>query len=141
LLLEFQASSIAGMKIQYPFRIILTGVLLLVLDACATYPKTGQAALAGTWTNSLGTVWTMSDDGAFTVDLNKDGKPDVWGRCTVNGDMVTIHETKASKTLKGCKGPATYKFSRPDKDSLQFTLVKDNCKLRKQNVLNAWHKK
>ncbi len=129
------------MKIQPTFRIVLAAIALASLGACATYPKTGQAALAGTWTNSLGSVWTMSNDGTFTVDLNKDGKPDVWGRCTVQGDMVTIHETKASKTPKGCKGPGSYKFSRPDKDSLQFTLVKDNCKLRKQNVLSAWHQK
>jgi hypothetical protein len=129
------------MKIQPTFRIVLAAVALMALGACATYPKTGQAALAGTWTNSLGTVWAISDDGSFTVDLNKDGKPDVWGRCTVSGDTVTIHETKSTKMLKGCKGPATYKFSRPDKDSLQFTLVKDSCKLRKQNVLSAWHQK
>jgi hypothetical protein len=128
------------MSIQHPFRIILAGGLLLLLAACATYPKTGQAALVGTWTNSLGTVWTAKADGTFDVDLNKDGKRDVWGKYTVDGDTITIQET-GGKHPKGCKGPGVYKFTRPDKDTLQFTLVKDACKLREENVLAGWHRK
>ena len=125
------------MKIQYFLRIILAGVLLVLVNACATTARSGSAALAGTWTNSLGTVWTMKADGTFEV-VNP--KRHIWGKYTIAGDTVTIQET-AGKTAKGCKGPGTYKFSRPNENALTFTLVSDTCGERKKNVLLAWHHK
>lgn len=125
------------MKIPTSLKIVLACAVLASLGACAMYPKTGQSALVGTWTNSFGTVWMISADGTFTVDLNKDGKPDVSGKYTVSGDSMTISEVKG-KTPKSCKNPATYKFNRTDAKTLSFTLVKDSCKLRKQNVLAGW---
>jgi hypothetical protein len=130
----------SAMKIQHPFRVILAGALMLALGACATYSKTGQAAVVGTWTNSFGTVWIARADGTFSVDLNKDGKPDVTGRYTVDNDTITLQEGKSTMP-NPCKGPAVYKFSRPDKNTLEFTLVKDSCRTRKQNVLLPWHLK
>ena len=121
-------------------RILLAAAALAALGACATYPKAGQPALVGTWTNPLGTVWVLNADGTFTVDLNHDGKTDVTGKYSVSGDMITIEELHG-KTPKGCKGPATYKFARTDKDSLQFTVVSDTCKLRIQNVTQGWKRK
>ena len=125
------------MKIQYFLRIILAGVLLVLVNACATTARSGPAALAGTWTNSLGTVWTMKADGTFEV-VNP--KRHIWGKYTIAGDTVTIQET-GGKTAKGCKGPGTYKFSRPNENTLTFTLVSDTCGERKKNVLLAWHQK
>lgn len=112
----------------------------MLLNACATYPKSGQAALVGTWTNSLGTVWMIKADGTWDADLNKDGKPDAWGTYTVSGDTVTLQRTGGIKP-KGCDGLGVYKFSRIDEKNLTFTLVKDACKLRKKNVLMPWRQK
>jgi hypothetical protein len=128
------------MKIQSSLQFFLACIVLMLVDACATYPRTGQAALTGTWTNSLGTVWTCRADGTFDVDLNRDGKRDAWGTVTVSGDTGTIRRVGGINP-KGCNGPGVYKFTRPDKDSLQFTLVSDACKLRKKNVLLPWHRK
>jgi hypothetical protein len=128
------------MKIQSSPRIVLAGILLVLLNACATYPKSGQAALVGTWTNSLGTVWMIKANGTWDADLNKDGKPDAWGTYTVSGDTVTLQRTGGIKP-KGCDGPGVYKFSRSDEKNLTFTLVKDACKLRKKNVLMPWRQK
>jgi hypothetical protein len=125
------------MKIPISLRIIFAGAALVTLGACAMFPKSGQSAVVGTWTNSFGTVWAINADGTFTVDLNKDGKPDVWGKYAVSGDSVTLSEVKG-KTPKSCQKPATYKFNRTDAKSLSFTLVKDSCKLRKQHVLAGW---
>ena len=125
------------MKIQYFLRIILAAVLLVLVNACATTARSGPAALAGTWTNSLGTVWTMKADGTFEV-VNP--KRHIWGKYTIAGDTVTIQET-GGKTAKGCKGPGTYKFSRPNENTLTFTLVNDACGERTKNVLLAWHQK
>ena len=124
------------MKIQSSLRIILAGVSIVLMSACATSPRSGPAALAGTWTNSLGTAWTMKADGTFEV-VNP--KRHIWGKYTVAGDMVTIQET-GGKTAKGCKGPGAYKF-RHTSDSLTFTLVSDTCKERIKNVTLAWHRK
>jgi hypothetical protein len=126
-----------GMKIQSSFRTILAGVSLVLMSACATAPRSGPAALDGTWTNSLGTAWTMKADGTFEV-VNP--KRHIWGKYTVAGDTVTIQET-GGKTAKGCEGPGVYKFSRTADNRLTFTLVSDTCKERKKNVLLVWHQK
>ena len=93
--------------------------------------------MVGTWTNSLGTVWTVKPDGTFDV---VGGKRHIWGNYTVAADTVTVQET-GGNTAKGCKGPGVYKFSRTGDNMLSFTLVSDTCKERKKNVLLAWHKK
>lgn len=131
----------SSMKIQLSLlRIVLIGFGLVLLNACATYPKSGQGALVGTWTNSLGTVWMIKADGTFDVDLKHQGKRDAWGAYTVSGDTVTLQRTGGINP-KGCKGPGVYKFSRTDQDSLQFTLVSDKCKLRIKNVTQPWKRK
>jgi hypothetical protein len=129
------------MKIQLSLlRIVLIGFGLVLLNGCATYPKSGQGALVGTWTNSLGTVWMIKADGTFEVDLKHQGKRDAWGTYTVSGETVTLQRTGGINP-KGCKGPGVYKFSRTDQDSLQFTLVSDKCKLRIKNVTLPWKRK
>jgi hypothetical protein len=127
------------MKLQPSLRITLAAALIVLVNACATAPTSGPAALVGTWTNTVGTVWTVNPDGTFQVDLDKNGKPDVWGHYTVSGDTLMISEARG-KTPKACKQPATYKFNRMA-DQLHFTLVSDKCKLRIQNVTQPWTKK
>jgi hypothetical protein len=134
------------MKTQLSFRTIFTGVLFGLLSACATHSPDGhpwatgistQGPLVGTWTNSLGTVWTIKADGTFDV-VNP--KRHIWGNYTVAGDTVTIQETGGS-TAKGCHGPGVYKFARTAHDTLAFTLVKDACKERIKNVTLTQHLK
>ena len=55
------------MKTQRTFQLLLAGIVLMLLNACATYPRTGSRALVGTWTNALGTVWTINADNIFHV--------------------------------------------------------------------------
>jgi hypothetical protein len=129
----------AAMKTQSFLKLLFACALIALVGACAT-TRSGPAALTGTWTNSLGTVWTMKADGTFDVDRNHDGKRDIWGTYTVAGDTVTIQGT-GGKTPKGCNGSGVYKFSRPDENTLTFTFVSDTCKDRKRNVLLAWHQK
>ena len=125
------------MKTQLSFRIIFTGILVALLSACATNAPAGRGPLVGTWTNSLGTLWTIKADNTFDV-VNP--KRHIWGDITVAGDTVTIQET-GGKAAKGCHQPGVYKFSRASADTLMFTLVKDGCKERIKNVTLAWHRK
>jgi hypothetical protein len=125
------------MKIQYSFQMVLMVCLAVMLNACAMYPKSGQSALVGTWTNSFGTVWTIKADGTFDVDLKHKGNRDAWGTWRVEGDRVTLQRTGGLKP-KGCDRPGVYKFARTDKESLQFALVSDKCKLRIKNVTQPW---
>jgi hypothetical protein len=130
----------AGMKLQNPLRIILAGFLILLVSSCATAPS-GPAALAGTWTNSLGTIWILNGDGTFHVTATMP-KAEIWGNYTVAGDTITVQEThRAGSSPKSCKGPGVYKFSRPDHNTLAFVLVSDKCKPRIQNVTQPWHAK
>ena len=123
-----------GMKKQISVVLAVTAVALL--GGCAMFEQTGQSALVGTWTNSLGTVWAIKADGTFDVDLKHHGRRDAWGTYTVQGDQVTLHRTGGVKP-KGCEGPGVYQFKRTN-DTLQFTLVSDQCKLRQKNVLQPW---
>ena len=123
-----------GMKKQISVVLAVTAAALL--GGCAMFEQTGQSALVGTWTNSLGTVWAIKADGTFDVDLKHHGRRDAWGTYTVQGDQVTLHRTGGVKP-KGCEGPGVYQFKRTD-DTLQFTLVSDQCKLRQKNVLQPW---
>jgi hypothetical protein len=125
------------MKIQPSLRIILACVFVVFLNACATTAPTAQGPLVGTWTNSLGTVWTVKADGTFDV-VNPARQ--IRGNYTVADDTVTVQET-GGKSAKGCEGPGVYKFTRTGDNTLTFKLVSDACKERKKNVLLAWHKK
>jgi hypothetical protein len=124
------------MKIQFFLRITMVGALIALVSACATAPSSKPVSLVGRWSNSLGTVWLLKADGTYQVDLNKDGKPDVWGNYTVSGDMLTIHEVRG-ETPQACKQPATYTFERAGNE-LHFTLVSDTCKLRIKNFARPW---
>jgi hypothetical protein len=127
------------MKRQYTLRILFVLLLVAVIAGCETVP-TGPAALAGQWTNSLGTVWTINPDGTFHVSSTKP-KAQIWGTYTLSGDAMTVQETRRKGAVpKNCKGPGVYKFSRPDANTLAFTLVNDVCKPRIQNVTQAWHR-
>jgi len=125
------------MKTKRSLQVVLVGISLMLLNSCATYSHAGSAALVGTWTNSLGTVWTIKADNTFDVVAPK---RHIWGNVTVAGDAVTIQETGGS-TAKGCKDPGVYRFSRSAENTLTFALVKDGCKERIKNVTLAWHRK
>jgi hypothetical protein len=128
------------MKLQHSLRIIFAGALIVLVSACATAPQSGPAALAGTWTNSLGTVWTINADGTFHV-MATQPKAEIWGTYTVAGDTITVQETRRSTAIaKACRGPGVYKFSRPNENTLAFVLVSDVCKPRIQNVTQPWTK-
>jgi hypothetical protein len=128
------------MKLQNSLRLILAGILVVLISSCATTPS-GPAALAGTWTNSLGTVWTLNADGTFHVTATKP-KAEIWGNYTVAGDTITIQETRRVGPMpKSCKGPGVYKFSRQNQNTLSFVLVSDKCQPRIQNVKQPWHAK
>jgi hypothetical protein len=129
------------MKPQHSLRIIFAGALIVLMAACATAPTSGPAALAGTWTNSLGTVWTINADGTFHV-MSARPKAEIWGTYTVAGDTITVQETRRVGPIpKNCRGPGAYKFSRPNENTLAFVLVNDVCKPRIQNVTQPWTKK
>jgi hypothetical protein len=128
------------MKTQVSLRLVLAGTAITILAACATHPPSVSSALVGTWTNSIGSVWMIKADGTFDVDLKHRGERDAWGTYTVEGDTVTLMRVGGINP-KGCNGKGVYKFSRPDNDSLQFTLVRDACKLRKKNVTLPWRRK
>ena len=121
-------------------QMILAVVGLVFLNACATAPDRASTSLAGTWTNSLGTVWTIKPDGSFEVDRDHDGKTDIRGTYTIAGNTFTV-EGNEGKIPKDCEGKGVYSFQRTGDNRLAFTLVSDACKDRKKNVLSSWHLK
>jgi hypothetical protein len=133
------SGSIAMMRKQGP-REFLLGICLTLLVGCAMFQKErGGLPLAGSWQNSMGTIWTFKDDGTFDADLNQNDKRDVWGTYKINGDQITLQRTGGLR-VRGCDGKGIYKFEHAG-DSLKFTLVRDDCKLRRKNVLTEWRAK
>jgi hypothetical protein len=116
--------------------VFLAVTAVALLGGCAMFQKSGESTLAGTWTNTLGTVWAIKADGTFDVDLTHHGKREAWGTWSVQGDQATFQRTGGINP-KGCDGPGVYKFKRTDQ-GLQFTFVSDKCKLRKKNILQPW---
>src|SRR5215831_6558304 len=97
------SGTIAGMKIQSLLRIAFAGALIALMTACATTPS-GPAALAGTWTNSFGTVWTINPDGTFHVIATKP-KAEIWGNYTMARNTLTVQETRRAGSIpKSCRG-------------------------------------
>jgi hypothetical protein len=128
------------MKLESFLGILCTGALTLLMSACETMAPSGPAALAGTWTNSFGTVWTINSDGTFHV-MSAKPKAEIWGTYTLAGDTITVQETRrAGRIPKNCRGPGVYKFSRPNGNTLAFVLVSDVCKPRIRNVTQPWHR-
>jgi hypothetical protein len=141
------------MNMQDSLRIVVASVLVVFGTACAAAAASGPSTLAGTWTNSLGAVWTFTAEGTFYLK-RAEPKQDIWGSYMVAGDTVTIQETRrvppgvvpgytgfSQDIPEECQGLGVYKFSRPNHNTLTFTLVSDTCKLRKKNVLLGWHRK
>jgi hypothetical protein len=125
------------MKTPSFLRTIIPLIFIALFSGCMCFPWTGPKALVGSWTNSLGTVWTLKADGTFDVDLNHDGKRDAWGKYTIAGDTVTLF-APGGHVPKSCRGAGTYHFKKTG-CTLHFTLIKDSCKPRVKNVLLDWH--
>jgi hypothetical protein len=121
------------------FPLLLIAIVSAFGYACANYQRTGPTAIAGTWTNAFGTIWTVKNDGTFDVDLNRDNRRDAWGTYAVEGDTITIHGTGGIAPA-GCKEDGVYRFARSG-DTLRFTRLDDKCKLRVKNILLVWHRK
>ena len=85
------------MKRQHTLRILFAVLLVAMIAGCETVPS-GPAALAGQWTNSLGTVWTINPDGTFHAATTKP-KAQIWGTYTVSGDTMTVQETRQKGTV------------------------------------------
>jgi hypothetical protein len=113
---------------------------VLLLQGCAVFHHTKPSSpLAGSWTNQTGTVWTLNEDGTFDVDLTRDGQRDTHGKYTIKGDTITLRST-GGMIPKSCSGNGVYHFARNGSE-LSFTLVSDDCRLRRKNVLLVWHLK
>ena len=120
--------------------VVIGMALLSLLPGCAWFKHAARTSpVTGIWTNQIGTVWMLKDDGTFDVDVTRDGQRDTWGKYTIKGDIMTVRST-GGMMPKSCIGNGVYHFKRNGPE-LSFTLVSDACKLRRKNVLLAWHLK
>jgi hypothetical protein len=118
-------------------RIIFVSIAV-VFTGCSTLSPHKSQSVVGTRVNPAGTIWTLSVDGTFAVRVKmKNHTMVTFGKYTVSGDTITIQNTDP-KTPKDCRPPAIYHFHRAG-DRLEFTLVKDSCGLRAQQVPLGWH--
>jgi len=81
----------------------------------------------------------LKTDGTFDVDLTHRGHPDLWGKYDIAGDQITLTRSGGLKP-KGCDGKGVYRFAL-NNGRLKFTLIEDDCWLRKKNLLLDWKRK
>ncbi len=115
--------------------------LLMLFDGCAGFPHSGVHALVGSWTNRVGTLLKIRPGGTFDAFARdpRGGKVHVWGNYTIVGDTVTFRGS-GGDAPNDCHGSGMYHFQRASVDILQFTLVRDNCRSRAQNLSLTWHR-
>jgi hypothetical protein len=123
------------MKTLGLLRIVSASVIIALFSGCCL-PHTGPKALVGSWTNFYETVWTFRADGTYDVDYDHYGGPDAWGRYRIEGNTVTL-VSAGGFTPEGCRSPGVYRL-RKTGCTLRFTLIKDGCKLRRDNTLLDW---
>ncbi|MEM1324653.1 MAG: lipocalin family protein [Bacteroidota bacterium] len=75
-------------------------------------------------------IFSMKADGTFTVDFGSDGKVDVLGTYTINGDQITIQDTPKESPCYGKKG--IYEF-KVEGDIMTGKMISDECELRRSN--------
>ncbi len=122
------------------FHLLTSAIILAGLwQGCAWLPHRPVSPLAGTWVNRVGAVWTIKQDGTFEVDLTNDGKPEAWGKYSIDGQAISLQST-GGMMPKDCTSDGLYRFERKGSD-LTFTLVRDSCRLRRRNVLLGWRLK
>jgi len=91
------------MKNRISLRIVVAAAALALLAGCAMFQESGQSALVGTWTNSLGTVWAIKADGTFDVDLPLTGNSGIECRSGgANGDYTLVFNFANTVTSIGC---------------------------------------
>ncbi len=119
------------------FRGAVMAIAMLLFSSCGLFfPENRENVLVGTWRNSLGAVWTIKPNGTFDVDLTQNGRRDVGGKYDLIGDKLILKITSGLRP-KGCDGKGIYRFARVH-DTLQLTLIQDDCRLRKKNMLLVW---
>jgi hypothetical protein len=124
---------------QFPRLLIGTALLVMLLQGCAFFHRAKPSRpLAGVWTNQTGTVWTLAEDGTFDVDVNGDGRRDTHGKYTVRNGTITLRNT--GFIPKSCSDEGVYHFTRNGAE-LSFSLVRDDCKVRRRMILLAWRLK
>lgn len=64
----------------------------------------------------------LSADGTYTVDFGADGKIDIKGKYTMEGDKITVQDTEGSDCAE--KGVYTLKI---EGDTLTMTRISDGC--------------
>ena len=107
---------------------------------CETVPSSGPAAL-------VGTVDQLAGHGLDDQSRRYISRCDYKAKGTDLGHLYGFrrhHHSSGNSPVrerspKIAKALASYKFSRPDANTLAFVLVNDVCKPRIQNVTQPWH--
>lgn len=89
-------------------------------------------SIVGTWTMSVpaedGSAIpiqaTMKPDGTYQLDFGKDGSVEIMGKYKLDGDQVTVQDTKSGPD--SCTGVGVYRIAVTEK-TLTMTRISDEC--------------
>ncbi|MCB0529473.1 MAG: hypothetical protein KDC65_13405 [Saprospiraceae bacterium] len=106
-------------------------LFLFLLVYCAGV-SAQTSVIIGKWSGSfpgedgqtLNFSMTISDD-SYQIDFGMDGRVDITGSYTADGDQVTVWDTAGENTCPSDQ-KGVYKYAL-DGDTLTFTQVKDDC--------------
>jgi hypothetical protein len=113
-------------------KILLFLTVITPLIVCQSCSKDDAELLIGTWqrtTSTFSYIVTLTDGGTFTVD----GPVTTQGNYSTSGDELTFIEPFCISTGK-------YKYDI-DGETLTFSLISDDCDVRRVVIVGEWKKK
>ena len=102
------------------------------------------SSIVGAWTREkapgedMDRAITFAPDGTFEVDRDMDAKKDIWGKYSVDQDVITLIATGGDFVQPAAFGK--YRFDIAD-GQLGFTLIEDTVQARIKDFSFAWRKK
>lgn len=100
--------------------------------------------IVGTWTREKAAdedtdrTITFAQDGTFELDRDMDAKKDIWGKYSVDQDVITLVDTGGDFVQPAVFGK--YRFDIAD-DQLGFTLIEDTLQQRIKDFSLTWRRK
>ena len=118
---------------------------LIILSLIIIQPLTNlqaQSKLTGIWeakfmndANSMELLFKITEED-YSLDMNKDGSVEVSGKWKIEGEQIQFEDSGGPMACRSAVGIYKYKL---DGDSLNLTLIQDDCPGRKMMMPSvAW---
>ena len=127
--------SISRKGLTYVIKPLLLAVCsILLLPACQPTSEITEKDLAGLWLSNDGIYVRLEADGTLTAAVSIGGlstNPQERAVFRIEGDEFVWISNDA---MSLCKGVARYKIALGEEGELNFSVIEDDCQLRREDL-------